>query len=230
MTAGVDTSFKYHSDTPKDEDPDESSPTLRQHHQILWSKELPIGGFFDLAPEPKSYLAHRSHLGVFRLSSDAITTRLQGKAAAVIRDIPEGEMPPYLGYTAGSAIVFPGIQIGRKQVINQARGFHPLIADRFDLTLECIRRHYLGELPNPLGEVLHRYADFFALFKDFAGYVNFFLLQDLVEEDGKAIRFFHSFDNFRTPAVPKTKDEYLEYLRRSNDFIAERNNRIDSEP
>jgi hypothetical protein len=230
MTAGVDTSFKYHSDTPEDEDPDKSSPTLREHHQILWSKELPIGGFFDLAPEPNSYLAHRSRLGVFRLSSDAITTRLQGKAAAVIRDIPESEMPPYRGYTAGSAIVFPGIQIGRKQVINQARGFHPLIADRFDLTLESIRRHYLGELPNPLGDVLHRYADFFALFKDFAGYVNFFLLQDLVEEDGKTIRFFHPFDDFLTPAVPKTKDTYLGYLRRSNDFITARNHRIDREP
>ncbi|MFD0047019.1 DUF6994 family protein [Pseudarthrobacter scleromae] len=229
MTAGVDTTFDYHDDSDG-RDPDKYSETLKEHHRILWSKELPIGGRFELAPEPRSYLAHRSHLGAFRLSSDAITTRLQGKAAAVIREIPENELPLYRGYTAGSAIVFPGIQIGRKQVINQARGFHPQIADRFDLTLECIRRHYLGELPNPLGDVLHRYADFFALFGDFSGYVKFFLLQDLVEEDGKTIRFFCPFENFRTPAVPKTPDEYLEYLRRSNDFITARNARIDREP
>lgn len=76
------------------------------------------------------------------------------------------------------------------------RGWYPRIADRFDLTLVCIRRHYLGERANPLGEVFHRYADFFALFGDFSGYVSFFLLQHLVEEDGESIRFFHPFDDF----------------------------------
>ena len=44
------------------------------------------------------------------------------------------------------------------------------IRDRFDLTLECIRRHYLDE-PSPLSATLARYADFFGLFGDFAGYV-----------------------------------------------------------
>ncbi|GGG72578.1 hypothetical protein GCM10011374_41650 [Kocuria dechangensis] len=230
MTAGVDTSFDYHSDTPPGKDPDAYSPTLRRHHQLLWSKELPSGARFDLAPEPRSYLAHRSPLGVFRLSSDAITTRLRKRASRVVRDLPDHELPEWGGYTAGSALVFPGIKIGRKQTINGARGFNRTIADRFDLTLECIRRHYLREEPNPLADVLHRYADFFALFEDFSGYVDFFLLQDLVEEDGKTIRFFHRFEDFRTPAVPKTADEYLQYLRLSNDFITSRNRRIDAQP
>lgn len=230
MTAGVDTSFDYHSDTPPGKDPDKHSQTLQRHHQLLWSKELPVGGRFDLAPEPKSYLAHRSRRGVFRLSSDAITTRLEGKASAVIRKIPASKLPPYRGYSAGSALVFPGIQIDGKQVINQARGCHPLIADRFDLTLECIRLHYL-ELPNPLGDVLRRYSAFFALFKDFRGYVKFFLLQDLLEEeDGETIAFLHTFKDFTTPAVPQDEDEYLDYLRLKNDFITARNNRIDAEP
>lgn len=48
-------------------------------------------------------------------------------------------------------------------------------ADRFDLTLECIRRHYLGQR-SPLGETLARYRDFFALFEDFSGYVEFFMV------------------------------------------------------
>ncbi len=43
---------------------------------------------------------------------------------------------------------------------------------RFDLTLECIRRHYLDE-PSPLSDTLAWYADFFGLFGDFAGYVDF---------------------------------------------------------
>ena len=50
----------------------------------------------------------------------------------------------------------------------------PRIAGRFDLTVECIRGHYLDE-PSPLSDTLARYADFFALFGDFDGYVDFFL-------------------------------------------------------
>ena len=65
--------------------------------------------------------------------------------------------------------------------------------------------------------------------KDFDGYVEFFLLQDLVDNDG-TIRFFHPFDNFRTPAIPKTAEEYLEYLRRSRDSIRARSDRIDAQP
>lgn len=168
-------------------------------------------------------------LGVFFLASDAITTRLLGKAASVIAKIPAAELPEYGGYTAGSALVFPGNIVDGKQTINGARGFHPSIADRIDVTLECIRRHCSGELPNKLEGVLDRYSNFFALFKDFNGYVEFFLLQDLINKDG-TIRFFPPFDNFSTPVVPKTPDEYLEYLRCSRDFIRARNARIDAQP
>ena len=39
-------------------DPDSKSPTLRQYHQILWSKELPNGDFMDLKPGgSRSYLS-----------------------------------------------------------------------------------------------------------------------------------------------------------------------------
>lgn len=76
-------------------------------------------------------------------------------------------------------MVFPANRVGRKMTINGARGFHPRIKDRFDLTLECIRLHYLGE-SSPLGDTLTRYADFFGLFGDFTNYVDFFYLHDLV--------------------------------------------------
>ncbi|WP_128081675.1 DUF6994 family protein [Arthrobacter sp. TB 26] len=117
-------------------------------------------------------------------------------------------------------------------VWSDARGFHPRIADRPDLTLECIRRHYLGELPNPLAKPLARYSDFFALFKTFREYVEFFLLQDLLEEDGQNVRsFLHPIADFRTKdAVPKDGPEYLTYLENSNAFISARNRRIDEQP
>jgi hypothetical protein len=35
------------------------------------------------------------------------------------------------------------------------------------------------------------------------------------------------FDNFRTPAAPKDLETYMEYRRRSVEFIEARNHRID---
>ena len=52
-------------------------------------------------------------------------------------------------------MIFPGNRIGRKMTINGARGFHPRIKDRFDLTVECIRRHYRKE-NSPLSDTLAR--------------------------------------------------------------------------
>ena len=61
--------------------------------------------------------------------------------------------------------------------------------------MECIRRQYLGET-SPLAEVLSRYGDFFALFEDFEGYVDFFLLQDLVSDGLSSVRFFMPYAGF----------------------------------
>ena len=109
--------------------------------------------------------------------------------------------------------------------INGARGFHPRIKDRFDLTVECIRRHYLDE-PSPLSDVLARYADFFGLFGDFAGYVDFFHLQDLVNEGTATVRFFAPFEDFVGSPLPATLDAYLAYRERAIEFIESRNRRI----
>jgi hypothetical protein len=110
--------------------------------------------------------------------------------------------------------------------INGARGFLPRIADRMDLTLESIRRRYRDE-PSPLAATLARYANFFALFDDFEGYVDFFLLQDLVTTDGAKVRFFMPFDDFKPPAKPRDAETYREFRRLSIEFIEARNRRID---
>jgi hypothetical protein len=126
--------------------------------------------------------------------------------------------------------VFPGNRVDRKMTLNGARGFNSKIADRFDLTLECIRRYYGGrQQSSPLEAALDRYKEFFALFCDFKGYVDFFLLQDLLKDDG-TIDFFHDFDAFKTPAVPQDETEYLKYLGKSNSFISARNARINAQP
>jgi hypothetical protein len=100
-----------------------------------------------------------------------------------------------------------------------------MIDDRFDLTVECIRRHYLGER-SPLGDTLARYSDFFALFDNFAGYANFFHLQDLVDETASIVRFFTPFDDFTGPPRPATLDAYLSYRKYAAEFLEARNRRI----
>lgn len=225
----IDTTFNFHSDTPPGKDPDTRSPTLRRYHRLLWSKPLPNGARFDLVETtPGAYLHHRSSSGEFWLASDTVVPsfRKQPRLKLILEQIPQ-ELATfrYNGYTIGGMMVFPAERVGRKMTINGARGFHPRIKDRFDFTVECIRRHYVGE-PSPLTATLARYTAFFKLFSDFRGYVEFFLLHDLVTADMSAVTFFSSFDNFHSSPVPNSLAEYLAYRQRAVDFIEARNERI----
>jgi len=191
---------------------------------------LPSGVVFELDDTtPRTYLHHRSEMGEFWLASDAVVPSFtrEPKCAHIIEQMPVEELNAFntIGYTIGGMMIFPGNRIGRKMTINGARGFHPRIKDRFDLTVECIRRHYRNE-SSPLSETLERYADFFGLFDDFRGYVEFFLLQDLVTADFSAVRFFSPFDDFIPWPLPKTTEAYRAYKQHALDFIEARNNRI----
>jgi len=226
----IDTSFDFRADTPSGKDPDECSPTLRCYHKLLWSKRLPNGKLFDLSEGGRDMcLHHRSDLGEFVLSSDAMIPDFKRykrlKHITSLFSEEEHEAFIAITYTIGGMIVFPGNRIEGSMTINGARGCHPKIADRFDLTLECIRRHYLGQL-SPLIDTLARYRDFFALFENFRGYIEFFMLQDLVTEDFFAVRCCLPFDDFMTSPLPWDGDSYEEYRRLSIEFIKARNLRI----
>lgn len=228
--APIDVTFDFRSDTPPGKDPDAFSPTLRRYHQLLWSKPLPGGALFDLDDAtPGVYLHHHSELGEFTLSSDAATHTYSGwgDMRPIIDQIPQAEAEEFfhLGSTIGAYIIFPGNRINNQMTINQARGIHPRLKDRFDLALECIRRHYVGE-DGPLVDVIARYADFFDLFGDFAGYVKFFHLQDLVNEGALAVNSWMPFEDFVGPAVPDTLDAYIAYRERVIEFVEARNRRI----
>lgn len=127
-------------------------------------------------------------------------------------------------YTIGGMLIFPSNRVDGKQTINQLRGTNAQIKDRFDLTLESIRRYYCGE-PSPLTDTVAAYPAFFALFEDFRGYVDYFLLQDLVNDDYTAIRFCLPFDGFKRSPLPAKMDEYAAYRSASLAFIDARNNR-----
>ncbi|WP_374706631.1 YciI family protein [Arthrobacter sp. NicSoilC12] len=226
----IDVTFDFRSDTPTGKDPDRFSPALRSTHRRLWGRPVPNGALFDLdVSNPNRYLYHESDLGRFFLSSDAIirTFCRHPRAASIMAHIPEAEQEAFSrqGYTIGGMMIFPGNRVNNKQTINQRRGTHPRIADRFDLTLECIRRHYLRQ-SSPLADTLELYPEFFGLFGDFRGYVDFFLLQDLVTEDYASVRFFLPFADFTTRAIPKTLDEYLLYRQATLEFVGARNAQI----
>jgi hypothetical protein len=229
----IDTTFDFRSDTPgyPNADPDSKSPTLRRYHQLLWSKPLPRGALFDLDDQtPRAYLHHRSDLGEFWLGSDAVmqTFLRWPEMQAITGQLSEGENDEFfaLGYTIGGMMVFPGNKVDGKWTLNQARGMNRwTIADRMDLTLECIRRFYEGGA-SPLRATIERHADFFALFENFRGYVEFFLLQDLVSDDCGDVRFFTPFVDFGSNARPRDLEEYRLFRQGSMDFISARNRRI----
>ena len=229
----VDINFNVYSDTPEGKDPDSFSPTLRKYHKILWSKPLPNNQDFYLDLDFPKLLHHKSALGEFFLSSDSIghTYSRVKKMSHIIDEINHAEIDSFFSIcsTIGAYIIFPAKRINNKMTINGARGVNHKIQDRFDLTLECIRRLYKNQ-QSPLTDVLERNVNFFKLFSNFKGYVNYFLLQDLVEGDYEEIKFWSNFDNFETAPLPKDKDEYLSYMNKLMSFVEARNQRILNSP
>lgn len=110
--------------------------------------------------------------------------------------------------------------------INQTRGFRSDIRDRWDLTLECIRRYFNGE-DSPLNEVLDKNKAFFDLFVDFKGYVDFFFFQDLVDDEYSKVILWLDTPLFIRNPIPKTKEQYFDFINKEIDFVEKRNKRIE---
>jgi hypothetical protein len=125
----------------------------------------------------------------------------------------------------GGMMLFPSNVVEGKMTINGARGCHPRLKDRFDLTVECIRLHYLSER-SPLSDALSRYSSFVDLFENFRGYVDFFLLQDIVADDYSAVKFHALFTGFDKSPIPADLDAYLSYRQLATQFLEARNQRI----
>ena len=225
----VDINFDFYSDTPKGKDPDSYSATLRKYHQILWNKPLPNGLRFDLDDNTPKLLHHKSELGEFLLSSDSIghTYSKVKSLSHIVDQIPSEEINSFFSIcsTIGAYIIFPAKKIDNKMTINGSRGLNRSIKDRFDLTLECIRRFYINE-SSPLSDTFQRYSSFFSLFQDFRGYKDFFLLQDLVEGNDLSIKFFLPFDSFDQPPLPSNVEEYQSYKKHLIGFVRARNQRM----
>ena len=226
----IDVAFDFRSDS-FGKDPDTHSKTLKSYHKKIWSKPLPSGDSFHLQDDLKgTYLFYQSPKNLIHLSSDSIIHSYKNvsKMESLLKQIDPEEVEDFrnLAHTIGGFILFPSNRIDGKMNINGARGFNSKIGDRFDLTLECIRRHYAKEV-SPLSQVLERYKEFFNLFIDFEGYVNFFVLNDLVDSVSQEINYFiPGQEPFSISPYPESIDDYRVYKFRSMDFLNRRNARI----
>jgi len=237
----IDINFSFTSDSPnywegfwerKDglgsgaSDPDSCSPTLKEYHRLLWSRQLPNGGHMRLVKSQDYTL----HWGDMYFSSDSITTGFRYYRNREVLDKVAKLVPDYHTfvenyvtelYTIGGMIIFPVM----RGSINQCRGTYGSISDRWDLTLECIRRYYAGE-SSPLQKVLERNKSFFDLFVDFKGYVDFFFLQDCVSPDYKQVYIWTDMIPFVDKALPRNEKEYLQWIDKCLEFVRKRNKRI----
>ena len=228
----LDITFRMSADS-NGKDPDTHSKTLKGYHKLLWSKELPSGERFFLEEGVgKRYLTFHGAAGEQFLASDSIGNSFSHhkgkKMSFVLSQIDPSLLKEFreINSTIGGFILFPGNKIDGRATINGLRGLNHKIADRFDLTLECIRRHYLS-LDSPLREGLERYENFFDLFKDFGGYVDFFHLNDLVSSDYSEVKFFiPSEPLFESSGLPGDVPDYLEYRVNSMNFVRLRNLRL----
>lgn len=208
-------------------DPDSSSKTLQQYHRLLWSKQLPNGEYLDLkSGSGADYLTWRG----FRFGSDSIIASFRyehyrNMLEQIAKDIPnyKGFMENFIrhAYTIGGMIIFPK----RRGGINQSRGCNSQIKDRWDLTLECIRKYY-NDKQSPLYDTLVKDKAFFNLFVDFKGYVDFFFLQDCVSSDYNSVKFWLGDGEFTCNPLPQTTGDYLEWIERELQFVDNRNQRI----
>lgn len=209
-------------------DPDSKSGAMQLFHRLLWNKELPNGEKMNLQYSARDYLTWNG----IKFSSDSITSTFRYyNMKTIIEEVAE-DMDDYKSfmestlrklYTIGGEMILPS----SGSSINTARGFHPRIKDRWDLTLECIRRFYINE-ESPLSKVLNDPVNkhFFSLFVDFKGFVDFFFFQDCVSEDYSKVFLKYDSPLFESYPLPKTKHDYLDYINKELDFVAKRNNRI----
>lgn len=226
----LDTTFDFRSDA-HGKDPDKHSKRLKEYHKYIWSKNLPSSRRMFLEDdEPNKYLIFNDLEFKHHLTSDSIANSLASRKSmnSIFYRIDSTLINSFktLNSTIGGFILFPGNRINGAATVNGERGFNYFVADRFDLTLECIRLQY-ANIENPLSRVFSRYKEFFQLFESFSGYVDFFLLKDLVAEDYSGVKFFNTIGNLLGESpIPSTVESYLEYRDNSMRFTESRNKRI----
>lgn len=221
-------------------DPDAFSERLYDFYETIWNiqkQKLNLN-----LPEVKKVWNGNAWelVGVadknFRLGTDSIISvywhrnDMRGFIAQLIET--EGhDFKHYIGKylqkanTIGGFMLFPR----HRQSLNQTRGVNARINDRFDLTLECIRRMYLKK-DNPLQSALERDKSFFDGFGTFENYVNFFCLNSSWVKDGQVLNLMDntSLENYNFDKNPlPIKDNWWSFYNNIKERLRFRNEQIE---
>lgn len=224
-------------------DPDTSSRFLRRYHYLLWNnKKISPNrnekfGLIE-ATDMNDYLVYDKK---FRFGADCIINLYTHHNNEFIRNILKNVRKQmgdsykireneyiHKSYTIGANLIFPK----HRPSINTVRGNIYGIADRIDLTMECIRRWYENRNDyTPLSYILNEYdAWFFEKFETFENYIDFFLMQDLVSRgaDGKYnINFFLKRNaQGDLHGYPENENEWFELYDNELSFLDNRNKTI----
>lgn len=231
----IDIDYDYRNDS--NFDPDTDSKKLKETQISIYKKALPCDKniCFNLELTEDNYLLYND----MRLGSDTITqiysewhrnyyiSNLLSKVKERMGSINFEEIFAKATQTIGGHIIFPS---KREISINTHRKNPKELRDRFDLTLECIRRFYEEKNSfNPLDSILSKNSDFFALFKNFKSYIDFFYLNPLIDENYKIKCFIsrntEDLKNGRFPedGFPADEQEWFELYINQLIFVAKRN-------
>lgn len=74
---------------------------------------------------------------------------------------------------------------------------------------------------------MERDKEFFDLFVDFKGFVDFFFLQDCVDENYEKVNLWLGESFFEKNPYPHSASEYLAWIEAEYDFLRKRNRRIE---
>ena len=206
-------------------DPDAMSRTMWFYQYCLYRRILPNGEFMDLQDAGRRRFLWKGR----ELSSDSIINNMRFKRYPLMEEIisqrsgfrEDTEEYLHRSYTIGGAIIFPV-----RPSINSIRGNNYDVSDRFDLTLFCIKKYYEGckKLQESgldmLLQAVIQCSWFFDSFVDFKGYVDYFFLNDLVDEDYN-IKFWLGHIG-----RPNSVSEYNSFVGKMMDFLNKRNARI----
>lgn len=198
---------------------------IYEYHQRLWQKKLPNGANlkFQIKHKGGSFFLLDNKSGI-SFGSDSILHTYRHFKKGYIREVIEKFNVKetnkfYEEITSiGGYIIFPK----RINSLNQRRGTDALVKDRFDITLDSIRKYYQKDkLDYPLKKVIEKDGEFFSWFMDFKSYVSFFYLDDLVNPKTDEILFFSE-----DKPLPRSKEGYLAYKDKVLFFLKNRNKRI----
>jgi hypothetical protein len=232
---GLDSGTSYFRDG-KYKDVDAASPRLYCCHELLWSGELPNGENLRLVfcRESDNRFMLKDENFPLPLTSDTIS-RSHSKLDNLLQSgvISKEEANGYLraSRSIGSFLIWPirGDKGNPWNTVNIVRA--RTVNDRIDLTLwhlkNCYEKNWgedeRDELGKPIGlyKTFKLYRSWFELFKTFKGFVDFFHLQDFVNEGDYSVQLFAE-----TTAIRMGSDLELKYVRWLLDKISARDEKL----